>query len=35
VVAGAFHGFDSVRPKAGVTRAFRSSQVAALASAFF
>jgi len=33
VVDGAFHGFDSVRPKAGVTRSFRASQVAALARA--
>ena len=33
VVKGAFHGFDVVRPKAGVSQAFRSSQVAALAAA--
>jgi acetyl esterase/lipase len=33
VVAGAFHGFDLVRPKAGVSKAFRSAQVAALAAA--
>jgi len=33
VVHGAFHGFDSVRPKAAVTQAFRSAQVAALAAA--
>jgi acetyl esterase/lipase len=31
-VAGAFHGFDSVQPKAGVTQAFRSAQAAALAA---
>jgi acetyl esterase/lipase len=31
VVDGAFHGFDSVSPKSGVTRAFRSAQVRALA----
>jgi acetyl esterase/lipase len=34
IVEGAFHGFDSVQPKAGVSRAFRSSQVTALAAAF-
>jgi len=34
-VPGAFHGFDSVLPKAGVTRAFRASQAAALASALY
>ena len=34
VVDGAFHGFDAVRPKAGVSKAFRSSQVAALRAAF-
>jgi acetyl esterase/lipase len=34
VVEGAFHGFDSVAPKAGITRAFRVEQVQALASAF-
>jgi acetyl esterase/lipase len=33
VVTGAFHGFDVVRPKAGVAREFRSAQVAALAQA--
>ncbi len=33
VVEGAFHGFDSVAPKAEVTRAFRESQVRALAPA--
>ena len=33
VVDGAFHGFDLIRPKAGVSRAFRSAQVAALAAA--
>ena len=33
IVEGAFHGFDSVRPKAGVTEAFRSSQVSALTAA--
>jgi acetyl esterase/lipase len=33
VVAGAFHGFDTLAPKAGVTRAFRDAQAAALASA--
>jgi acetyl esterase/lipase len=33
VVAGAFHGFDMVRPKAGVSRQYRSAQVAALAGA--
>jgi len=30
VVEGAFHGFDLIRPKAEVSRAFRSAQVAAL-----
>jgi acetyl esterase/lipase len=30
VVDGAFHGFDLVRPKAGVSQAFRAAQVAAL-----
>lgn len=30
VVAGAFHGFDSIRPRASVTGAFRASQVEAL-----
>jgi acetyl esterase/lipase len=33
VVQGAFHGFDVIRPKAGVSEEFRSSQVAALAAA--
>lgn len=33
VVDGAFHGFDAVRPKAGVSRQFRSSQVKALQAA--
>ncbi len=33
VVEGAFHGFDLVRAKAGVSRAFRSSQLAALGAA--
>jgi len=33
VVPGAFHGFDVVRPKAGVSQAFRSAQVAALSAA--
>ena len=33
VVHGAFHGFDSVRPKAGVVRAFRASQAEALGAA--
>ncbi len=33
VVQGAFHGFDLVRPKAGVSQAFHSSQIAALAAA--
>jgi acetyl esterase/lipase len=33
VVHGAFHGFDLIRPKAGVALAFRSSQVAALGAA--
>jgi acetyl esterase/lipase len=33
VVEGAFHGFDSVAAKAGITRAFRMEQVQALASA--
>jgi len=33
VVPGAFHGFDSVLPKAGVSRAFRTAQVGALRSA--
>jgi acetyl esterase/lipase len=31
VVEGAFHGFDLVQPKAGVSREFRNSQVNALA----
>ena len=33
IVEGAFHGFDSVAAKAGITRAFRIEQVQALASA--
>jgi acetyl esterase/lipase len=33
VVEGAFHGFDLVQPKAGVSQEFRSAQVAALAAA--
>jgi acetyl esterase/lipase len=33
VAEGAFHGFDSVAAKAGITRAFRIEQVRALASA--
>jgi len=33
LVEGAFHGFDLVRPKAGVSQAFRSAQVAALVAA--
>jgi acetyl esterase/lipase len=33
VVPGAFHGFDSVRPKTGVVRAFRASQADALRAA--
>ena len=33
IVRGAFHGFDMVRPKAGVSQAFRFSQMAALAAA--
>jgi acetyl esterase/lipase len=33
VVKGAFHGFDLVQPKAGVSQAFHSAQVAALATA--
>ena len=33
VVDGAFHGFDSVRATAGVSRAYRAAQVAALAAA--
>lgn len=32
-VKGAFHGFDLIRPKAEVSQAFRSAQVAALRSA--
>ena len=34
VVDGAFHGFDSVHPKARVSRAFRAAQVEALAAVF-
>lgn len=33
-VPGAFHGFDEILTHAGVTRAFRAAQVAALESAF-
>ena len=33
VVHGAFHGFDAIRPKAGVSQSFRSAQVASLAAA--
>ena len=33
VVEGAFHGFDLIRPKAGVSRAFRAAQLAALGAA--
>lgn len=33
LVEGAFHGFDVIQPKAGVSRAFRAAQVAALADA--
>jgi acetyl esterase/lipase len=33
VVEGAFHGFDSVAPKASITRAYRVEQVQALTSA--
>jgi acetyl esterase/lipase len=33
VVTGAFHGFDSIRPKAGVSREFRSAQVTAVRAA--
>jgi len=33
VVGGAYHGFDAVVPKAGVSRAFRSAQAAALEAA--
>jgi acetyl esterase/lipase len=33
VVDGAFHGFDSVRPGAGVSRQYRAEQVRALAAA--
>jgi acetyl esterase/lipase len=32
VVAGAFHGFDSVRPNAAVTRRFRDAQLGSLAA---
>jgi acetyl esterase/lipase len=34
VVDGAFHGFDVVRPKAGISRSFRRSQIDALARAY-
>lgn len=33
VVEGAFHGFDLIRPKSGVSRAFRFSQMSALSAA--
>lgn len=33
VVEGAFHGFDTIAPRTGVTRAFRDAQVAALSAA--
>jgi acetyl esterase/lipase len=33
VVDGAFHGFDLIRPKARVSQAFRSAQLAALGAA--
>jgi acetyl esterase/lipase len=33
VIDGAFHGFDSIKPRAGVARDFRSSQVSALRGA--
>jgi len=33
IVQGAFHGFDSVQPKAGVSQSFRFSQMSALAAA--
>lgn len=33
VVEGAFHGFDTVRPRAGISRAFRDAQFAALHAA--
>ena len=33
VVDGAFHGFDSIRPGAGVSQTFRAAQVAALGAA--
>ncbi len=32
-VDGAFHGFDAIRPKSGVARAFRAAQVAAVSDA--
>ena len=34
VVEGAFHGFDSVRPRAAVTDQFRTAQATALGAAF-
>ncbi|HVS68032.1 MAG TPA: alpha/beta hydrolase [Mycobacteriales bacterium] len=34
VVDGAFHGFDTVAPKTGVTKTFRDTQAAALSAAF-
>jgi len=33
VVHGAFHGFDPIRPSAGVSRAVRAAQLTALAAA--
>jgi acetyl esterase/lipase len=33
VVEGAFHGFDIIRPKSGVSRAFRFLQMSALSAA--
>lgn len=33
IVDGAFHGFDSIRPRARVTREFRAAQLAALSEA--
>jgi acetyl esterase/lipase len=33
VVPGAFHGFDAIAPKSGVSRSFRSAQITALAAA--
>jgi acetyl esterase/lipase len=34
-IGGAFHGFDSIRPTAGITRTFRAAQVAALVGALW